>query len=784
MNIKFLKKYLYFKGFGTSLIIGILSLFSIGQIKYAEAQIMPINQNFLDLPLLSPGVACQGKIDNTTFNGIKTYTSKIVWTIKWNYNIPNKQVSSWKVTFKDKIWSWTKGQNYFASTSPQTDYTYISYQDSQLPLDVSFPVSLVVKAGDSQSDNFYPFNELCKITIPAQQSSSTPQQNTDLLKLEQDDFIATPTYETSPSFSIKSFSSGTLTYGGDCGNGDKTSVSGAGIHSIKYQNLIPKIYNNCTITLKNGNQEGASLMIKPFEILSSGSDPNLDLVEIEPVPFQSNEKSPSVKILTKSDGDLSYSGACGNGDLKKSSQSNVYTIKFNNLTAGTYSNCSITLSKNNKSGKAMMLSKFIIIDNGQGGANGNNNNNNNQNSNNGNSNQNNQSPNNSVNTNTTNDKPELAPSPDIMNCKKRADILFFENDKPAYDYFSVDCNLTQGAIIYAEIHNSSFDPKTDDHSGSLVKVVKSPVYFDKSKFSATWGGYDDFDQEVELGNYKFVVYAKLGDGFKPDISIQNFKIENIPEKEDSTPDSNENLHPSENKKEVINEGEQLNIIDEENKDKQKDKILSQCPNIFYPKDIAGHPLEDIIKKAYDRCLVKGYEDGSFRPAQGLTRAEATKIIVLATGNVAKQGCYDEDCGSPFMDLDMWQGPWVRAAWDKNFVSGVGKDKFAPNLNITKGEAAALILKSFKIPPFVGCYTANCGAGHPDNFFKDIVKNWQGQYLRPLWDKKIISADSQGFFYPDMPISRSEILNWIFKVNPDSGNSKTNLPTVVPPSTAK
>lgn len=766
------------------LFIGFLNLF-LGQSNISFAQLTPVLN--LNLPITTGGsISCGGNVISKVKQNNKTLF-QVKWDINWTLNPPDATITSYNIYFDNQIWGWNKNPDIHLVYPPSSYIKNYLIDNTNLPLNVSENIRLTALGGNQESDKSYLFMNQCSTTLT---NPEVETNNNDLLDLRETDAISSPTYDSNPNYSFQAYSDGTLKYSGSCGEGSVKTISSSvgGVITTKYSNLKPGNYKDCTITLSKNGKNGKILSVKPFEVLSSGSDSNLDLVEVEPVPFQSNEKSPTFKILTKSDGDLSYSGSCGNGDLKKASQSNVYAIKFNNLAAGTYSNCAITLSKNNKSGKALILSKFIIIENGQGGNSGNNNQNSNNDTGTGtdagnnNSNGNNQNQGNSENNNTENGKTQLVAGPDIMNCKKRADILYFENDKPAYDYFSVDCNLTQGAVIFAEIHNSSFDPKIDDHSGSLVKVVKSPMYFDKSKFSATWGGYDDYDQAVQLGDYKFVVFAKLGDGFKPDISIQNFKIDNVPEKKDDEKD----LHPSADENKVIDEGELPNIIDEEdkNKENQTDKELSKCPNIFYPKDIAGHPLEDIIKQAYDKCLVKGYEDGSFRPAQGLTRAEATKIIVLATGNIAKQGCYDEDCGSPFVDLDMWQGPWVRSAWDNGFVSGVGKDRFAPNLNITKGEAAALIVKSFKIPAFIGCYTANCGAGHPNNFFRDIVKDWQGQYLRPLWDRKIISNDSQGFFYPDLPISRGEILNWIFKINPDVNNSKANLPTVVPPSTAK
>lgn len=187
---------------------------------------------------------------------------------------------------------------------------------------------------------------------------------------------------------------------------------------------------------------------------------------------------------------------------------------------------------------------------------------------------------------------------------------------------------------------------------------------------------------------------------------------------------------------------------------------SECPGVNYPTDIKGHWAETFIRQAYDQCLLKGYEDGSFRPDQPVSRAEAVKMVLAAGGIPPKSGCFDADCGSPFMDLDAWQGPWVRGAWDLRIVEGYSEDVFGPNRVISRAEAVALVARAFSVPPHEGCYTANCGAGHPNNFFLDIVDMWQGPWIRALWDKGWITGTGPNKFEPNRPMTRGELTKLI------------------------
>lgn len=366
---------------------------------------------------------------------------------------------------------------------------------------------------------------------------------------------------------------------------------------------------------------------------------------------------------------------------------------------------------------------------------------------------------------------DLYPTPDILTCKARAKNLYFEFDEPAFDNIGVDCSLTQPALVNVQVYTKDYSVKSADNSGALVKTVLLDKYMQAKPFYTSWNGRDDYDQNAQLADYNMVITAQLAPTYRSDISIQKFTVVNAPGK--GGVDETASAENVDTLKGAAPETSQPNVIESvanaifgdksATAEVNTNREASKCPGVYYPTDIEKSPYKDTIKAAYDRCLVKGYEDGTFKPDQSLSRAEAAKIIVLGTGNVAKQGCYDADCGSPFVDLETWQGPWIRSAYDLKMVVGVGMGQYAPNRQISRAEAVALVTKSFKIPAHQGCYTANCGAGYPDNFFKDIVHDWQGQYLRAAWDKKLITTIEPGKFYPDVPVSRAVFLDWTMKL---------------------
>ena len=57
-------------------------------------------------------------------------------------------------------------------------------------------------------------------------------------------------------------------------------------------------------------------------------------------------------------------------------------------------------------------------------------------------------------------------------------------------------------------------------------------------------------------------------------------------------------------------------------------LFSLCSGAFcvtFP-DIAGHVHEDAILRAVELGIIRGYDDGTFKPNQAITRAEAMTLI--------------------------------------------------------------------------------------------------------------------------------------------------------------
>ena len=137
-------------------------------------------------------------------------------------------------------------------------------------------------------------------------------------------------------------------------------------------------------------------------------------------------------------------------------------------------------------------------------------------------------------------------------------------------------------------------------------------------------------------------------------------------------------------------------------------------------------------------ILEGYPDGSFKPAQNVTRAEAAKIIsyvMVGTDEVEKwpaKQVFDD------VPADHWAAKYITFCEYNNVINGYGNGKFGPNDPVTKAQLAKMLL-------------AACGYGQKDEF---IGEGWDQNVAALAFECKVLK-DIKGTADWNSPASREE-----------------------------
>lgn len=165
--------------------------------------------------------------------------------------------------------------------------------------------------------------------------------------------------------------------------------------------------------------------------------------------------------------------------------------------------------------------------------------------------------------------------------------------------------------------------------------------------------------------------------------------------------------------------------------------MSAAAQTVYP-DLSGHEAHDTIQAMIDKGYVAGYEDGTFKPDQNITRAELMSVIERAFG--AKVAV---PAGLAGVEAMTW---YVNARADGDSANSEIADPEKPVTN----EEAAVIFAHLK----------NLAADQAAaNFFKDadLAGNWSQGAIGTVYKAGIMKGYADGTFQPGRSITRAEAL---------------------------
>ena len=144
-------------------------------------------------------------------------------------------------------------------------------------------------------------------------------------------------------------------------------------------------------------------------------------------------------------------------------------------------------------------------------------------------------------------------------------------------------------------------------------------------------------------------------------------------------------------------------------------------------------------------IVEGYDDGSFRANDFLTRAEAATFLVRLTGYKALAE------NLPFTDVtaDRWFYEYVSIAYNAGIVNGTSAYTYSPNAELTRQEFFVMLARALGLPE----------SDSMDKTFTDAGKigSWALGYINTLVSYGILDGYEDGTLRPTTNITRGEAM---------------------------
>lgn len=142
-------------------------------------------------------------------------------------------------------------------------------------------------------------------------------------------------------------------------------------------------------------------------------------------------------------------------------------------------------------------------------------------------------------------------------------------------------------------------------------------------------------------------------------------------------------------------------------------------------------------------FIQGYPDGTFRPANSITRAETAAIVARILNLPAPASAVE----FPDVPGDHWAADAIARVANRRLVVGYPDGNFRPDEPITRAEMTALVLRMKEVP-------LSAFAG--ENSFADLPDDhWAKEYIGTASAVGLVLGYADGTFAPNKAIQRDE-----------------------------
>ena len=175
------------------------------------------------------------------------------------------------------------------------------------------------------------------------------------------------------------------------------------------------------------------------------------------------------------------------------------------------------------------------------------------------------------------------------------------------------------------------------------------------------------------------------------------------------------------------------------------------------RDTNGHWADEYIRAMNMQGIIKGYGDGTFKPENGVTKAEAiTMIIRMLNPDVNTDDVLIPEPVKSNGKIEPWAKPYIALALQKGILTSEDLQDFSSNEEAWRYQVAVWIARALGL---------EVQAADSEDPFKDSsnIPGWAKRYIKAISNKGIITGYSDQNFYPNKGILRAEMAAMLFRV---------------------
>ncbi len=186
--------------------------------------------------------------------------------------------------------------------------------------------------------------------------------------------------------------------------------------------------------------------------------------------------------------------------------------------------------------------------------------------------------------------------------------------------------------------------------------------------------------------------------------------------------------------------------------------------VFSDVDL-GHPEYVALKYLKEKGIIKGYNDGGFKPSNFINRVEALKIILEANKLINQEYIKANSLGGEeyknnldlvsFSDIfkAQWYFPYLKKAVETGVVRGYEDGTFKPTQIVNRAESFKMVMESDNI---------NLGDVLEAPFADVSINDWFARYFNEAKLRQIVYYTMNNTVNPGHELTRSRFAELVYR----------------------
>ena len=181
-----------------------------------------------------------------------------------------------------------------------------------------------------------------------------------------------------------------------------------------------------------------------------------------------------------------------------------------------------------------------------------------------------------------------------------------------------------------------------------------------------------------------------------------------------------------------------------------EEVKNDDEKVFFSDLSLSHWSYNAVLSLYSKGIISGYEDGSIKPDNEISRAEFVKLI---TQSISESKSAESKNTFTDVSRDDWFYDFILKAFNEKLIFG-SNGKFRPKDSITREDAVVILCRALENKNFTLT---------DEKKFKDCenISDYAKKSVALLYAAEIISGSGDEIFEPQRNISRAEAFQLIY-----------------------